>query len=283
MKHEMPDYPSSIHIVEPESKWPGISVLQFHSLPDEFDIREGDHCLSLSVVDIPAKSHEVRLDGVPWRSHALYADSICYTPAHTDIGLRWTSTTEAVTLMISPEWLFQNSSQPVPRLPDRSMFGLHDPLAASLIRCVAEDCLAGSPYGLMTGEAFALAALARLLPAASQNVEQPQPVVILRAIEFIHAHLDQKISVAEVAAAAGFEGNLFSFLRLFKTACGEPPHKFVISARLLRAREMLEKPGANVTTVALACGFSSASHFSVAFKRKWGYNPSALAQRSGPA
>ncbi|WP_373685756.1 helix-turn-helix domain-containing protein [Paraburkholderia youngii] len=235
--------------------------------------------IALSLVILPAKLSERRLDGSSWQRSTLHPNSICYTPEGIHLGLRWTSTTNSVNLIISSSWLSRDSSRLVPLLPSEPRFGFHDEITARLIRCAAEDNLAGSPFGAATGEAYALAALARVCPASSNPglTELRQPSVIRRAAEYIHDHLDEKLTTDAVASAAGYEGDLFSFLRLFKQSCGVPPHQYIIHARLVRALEMLKRQGSDVTSVALGCGFASPSHFSSAFKRKWGCSPSYVA------
>ncbi len=45
--------------------------------------------------------------------------------------------------------------------------------------------------------------------------------------------------------------------------------------RLEKAAELLRKTGLSVTAVGVACGFQSSSHFSRAFKARYGMTPSS--------
>jgi transcriptional regulator GlxA family with amidase domain len=45
--------------------------------------------------------------------------------------------------------------------------------------------------------------------------------------------------------------------------------------RLERARELLRHSVASITDIAVACGFSSASHFTRAYRESYGFIPSA--------
>jgi AraC-like DNA-binding protein len=67
----------------------------------------------------------------------------------------------------------------------------------------------------------------------------------------------------------------FHFLRLFKSTLGMTPGKYVTEARIEMARELLAR-GSSVTEACLAVGFSSASSFSSAFRRRYGQSPQAF-------
>lgn len=92
-----------------------------------------------------------------------------------------------------------------------------------------------------------------------------------RAVEYIDAHLDGELALAEIADAA--EMSPFHFARLFKQTAGVAPHAFVLNRRLERAKQLLlnrEKP---VTDIAFDLGFSSHSHFTTFFRKHTGVTP----------
>jgi len=66
---------------------------------------------------------------------------------------------------------------------------------------------------------------------------------------------------------------------MFKQSMGVAPHQYVMNARIIRAEEMLRHGQQDITTIALACGFSSSSHFSNRFKSLRGISPSVLRQQ----
>lgn len=96
-----------------------------------------------------------------------------------------------------------------------------------------------------------------------------------RAIDHIVRHLDQRLRLEEVAAAAGFSP--FHFHRVFLALLGETLHQFVKRLRLERAlQQMSHAPKRSLTQVALDCGFSSSSDFSRSFKQHYGQSPKAF-------
>jgi AraC-like DNA-binding protein len=66
----------------------------------------------------------------------------------------------------------------------------------------------------------------------------------------------------------------FLFTRVFRELIGIPPHKYLLQLRLARARALLES-GMGVTDTCYAAGFNNLSHFIRAFRRHFGFVPSA--------
>jgi AraC family transcriptional regulator len=94
-----------------------------------------------------------------------------------------------------------------------------------------------------------------------------------RAIDHIEANLDRPIRLVEVAASAGISAHHFH--RVFQAMMGETVADFSKRLRLDRALVMMAHGGNRaLADVALACGFSSASDFSRAFKQRFATAPS---------
>ena len=89
-----------------------------------------------------------------------------------------------------------------------------------------------------------------------------------QVIEYIEAHLDQDLSLAELAAVTGY--SVSHFKPLFRAAAGVPAHRFVMQRRVERARLLLLQGGMNVTESALACGFAHPSHMARCLRREPG-------------
>jgi AraC-like DNA-binding protein len=74
----------------------------------------------------------------------------------------------------------------------------------------------------------------------------------------------------------------FSLLRAFKEATGLPPHAYLTTVRVRRARELLDL-GMPPARVAAEVGFTDQAHLTRHFKRAVGVTPGAyrLAQPAG--
>jgi AraC family transcriptional regulator len=95
---------------------------------------------------------------------------------------------------------------------------------------------------------------------------------INRVIDHIHDHLNEPLSLEQLARVAHFSP--FHFHRIFRALVGEPVHGFVRRLRLERAIfRMTHGPKATLTQIALACGFASSSDFSRAFTQAYGFSP----------
>ncbi|WMT91799.1 AraC family transcriptional regulator [Pelagibacterium sp. H642] len=96
---------------------------------------------------------------------------------------------------------------------------------------------------------------------------------LTRALDYMRAHIEQPISLADVAAAAGRSPSYLS--RQFREQLGKAPHAYLIDMRLDLARELLEQTGDRIATIALDCGFSHQEHLTRLFRRRFNTTPAA--------
>ena len=102
------------------------------------------------------------------------------------------------------------------------------------------------------------------------------PVQLGMIDEYIHAHLDQKITLADLAACLHL--SVPHFERMFRVTTHVPPYRYVLELRLEQARVLLERTRLPVAEVAVQCGFSSQSHFTAHFSRHVGVSPARFAR-----
>jgi DNA-binding response OmpR family regulator len=87
---------------------------------------------------------------------------------------------------------------------------------------------------------------------------------------------DPGFSIDEVAESVAMGRT--TFYKKFKSLTHMAPVEFVRDMRLKRARQLFEAGENNVSEVAYAVGFNSASYFSTCFKEAYGISPSAFAK-----
>ena len=135
------------------------------------------------------------------------------------------------------------------------------------------------PGGRLFADSLATALAARLLSLQSRPAAKPERALpawrLRRVVEYIEAHLDADLRLAELADVAGFSPSHFK--AMFKQATGMPVHRFVLERRVERARDRLLKGNASVTEVALETGFAHASHLARCMRRLLGTSPSQIA------
>ncbi|MCE9663286.1 AraC family transcriptional regulator [Halomonas sp. M5N1S17] len=101
------------------------------------------------------------------------------------------------------------------------------------------------------------------------RVSRPD-ALLLRAKEYVLAHLESDLSLDEISQAAHL--SKYHFLRLFRQQFDITPHQYVLSCRVNAARSALEA-GVAPTEVAFRYGFTDLSHFNRRFKRIYGKTP----------
>jgi len=95
---------------------------------------------------------------------------------------------------------------------------------------------------------------------------------LCRSRDFLAAHLDQRVMLADAAGEACLSP--FHYQRMFARAFGETPHDFLTRVRLDRAKELLARDDRPVTEVCLATGYESLGSFSTRFRTLVGRSPS---------
>ncbi len=94
-----------------------------------------------------------------------------------------------------------------------------------------------------------------------------------RVLDHIDQHLEEEITVADLAGAAALSA--FHFTRLFTAAMGMPPYRYVGRRRLDRAMALLAQGELPLSEIAYRCRFSSPASFHRAFRRATGMTPGA--------
>lgn len=100
------------------------------------------------------------------------------------------------------------------------------------------------------------------------------PYVLRNILAFIEANLAMPLTLADLAAEASLSE--YHFARMFRQSMNMAPHQYVMQRRMALAQQMVRHTVLPLTEIALACGFSSASHFSNRFRQVTGHSPSQL-------
>lgn len=106
------------------------------------------------------------------------------------------------------------------------------------------------------------------------------PAYVRRAEEFMRAHCAEPIRIAQVAAAAGC--SVRTLEAVFRQFRGSTPLGTLQGIRLEQVRQELRLDGAGATVAAVArrYGFTNASRFGAAFRRRFGEAPSDVVRRA---
>jgi AraC family transcriptional regulator, transcriptional activator FtrA len=95
---------------------------------------------------------------------------------------------------------------------------------------------------------------------------------LTRLLDWARNHLDREISVDMLAERVGMSRR--NFVRRFREATGQPPARWLIEARVARARDLLDATDLSIEQVASDCGFGSADALRHHFRARLKASPS---------
>lgn len=232
---------------------------------------------------VPVSYREGRYE----RSGVRVQGQYCVSPANGTT--RWTMSGPAISLLlrVTPQ-LIDETAQAMGsgggRIELAPAAHLRDPQIERIGAMMQAEERERYPSGRLFVDALADALAARLLAlqqrrfaAAAGAPAQALPAWRLRrVIDYIEAHLDADLTLAELAAVAGF--SVSHFKPLFKRATGVPAHRFVLERRVERARQRLLESAQGLSEIALETGFADASHMARCMRRLIGVSPMQVRQ-----
>lgn len=175
--------------------------------------------------------------------------------------------------------IFDGLVRPISAKPDNDAF----------VRSAFETMLDESRFRTAGSEILAntlmKACLVELLRHDLDQLHQPanSPAILMkpgvgRAIIAILSQPSAARTVASLAMAANMSRSAFA--KAFVETTGTTPIEFVTRARLAKARDLIGATDSSITSIAMAVGFASRSHFSSRFRERYGEDPSAYRKRA---
>src|SRR5581483_703519 len=110
-----------------------------------------------------------------------------------------------------------------------------------------------------------------------QNTERAYKERILRVLVYIQDHLDEAISLEELAALAHFSPHHFH--RIFRGMVGESVMEHIRRLRLERAAHRLKFTDQPITRIAFEAGYETHEAFTRAFGAIFGTSPSHFREK----
>src|SRR3954463_6724174 len=104
---------------------------------------------------------------------------------------------------------------------------------------------------------------------------------LLRAKDLIDARYADPLDTAALAARACCSEA--HFIRSFKRAFGETPHRYLLTRRLERAAALLRATDYSVAEICLSVGLASIGSFTTSFRRVYGMSPTEYRAAFPPA
>jgi AraC family transcriptional regulator len=262
--------------------WVGLEAARYRAAP-AWELNQPamtHHWLVL--VTRPPEELDLRYEGVK-RHVPPRAGSISVVPAGSPSLWRWRGLFDWLHIFLEPGLVARVAAEafgldPV-RLTVPPLDGLDLPQLRAAMGAVDAELTAGGAGGWRAAESLAIVLAVQLIrhvlaPRRQQRRRDgTMPRGRLRAVaEYIEEHLDAGPSLEQMAAVANLSP--YHFARQFKAAAGLPPHQYVITRRVERAKQLLQGPrGLALAEVAARAGFSDQSVFCHHFKRQVGVTP----------
>lgn len=175
--------------------------------------------------------------------------------------------------------LMENLDQRQVDIP-RLMF--FDPRFLALAELIAAECINSDPLHDLYGDGLTVAMFIDLMRlggrAPTRKRSQLAGWQLRRAIDYIEENCLRSIRLEELAALTGLSQSYFS--HAFKASTGLPPHQWQMNARIERAKQLMLRDNAALTSIAAETGFSDQAHFTRVFRKMVGATPSTWKKAS---
>jgi AraC family transcriptional regulator len=261
--------------------WAQIHVEEFHHPAGEGKmLYPNEHIICLSLAPRPVRLLQIQGD----KSYTgLYGKGdFCITPAAATFFARWDSDDRLLQMRINSQFMEQVATEVLAMNPDRleviPTFRTRDPqletIAMLLLNELKQENLGSSLYIDSLANVLAVQLLRQYsaskphLSVYEGGLPQRQ---LLQVFDYIHAHLDRDIKLADLAGLLGM--SQFQFCHLFKQSIGTPPYQYLLQQRIERAKQLLKQTDRSIIDIALECGFNSHSHLSKQFRQLAGMTP----------
>jgi AraC family transcriptional regulator len=164
--------------------------------------------------------------------------------------------------------------------PDERQFhsGVEDGGIAALLSLLANELETASGMSTLYVDSLVCALVTRYLrlPVKAKRErgigsQALLPHILKRVREKMEANPGADLTLESLAAESGYSRG--HFLRMFRAATGATPHQYVLDLRLELAQRRLKEPGSHIADVAVECGFSSQSHMTNLFRRRFQLTP----------
>lgn len=273
------DYPVVSHA---RGGWKGVALHRFCNLPPVIDLPAIRDEMLVGHLGGPFLA-EVGVGTPRYERRWIVPGQVGINPAGAPVHRELKGRPDVVLLHLPParlhavaEEAFEVDPSGVELVPT---LAATDQTAERLIGLLLQEAASPEPGLPLMVESLTHAVMVHLLrhhsnlaPRPQQPLESLSPGRVRRVVEHMRANLGQALPLADLASVAGLSTS--RFVRAFRAATGEPPHRSFVRMRIEHACHLLERTDLPVTEVGLRCGFDQPSHFASMFRKVVGMPPS---------
>jgi AraC family transcriptional regulator len=196
----------------------------------------------------------------------------------------WECTDEVTVFILDPAFLRRIAIESNCLNPDRvelkPILQAHDPkllnLSFSFLHEMQTNGLGGRLYNECLANQFAIHLLRHYCACEPvfhiYNGGLSNPALV-QAIDYIHEHLDEKLTLDAIASHLNL--SVYYFCTLFTQSMGISPYQYVLQQRVERVKYLLKTSPLPLSEIAVYCGFNDQTQMSKHFRKLTGMTPKA--------
>ena len=262
------------------NQWPGILIAYDYFLPCQMpEVCSKQHGVAI-FLDVPKPARVRRMIDEHYQHERVAQGDVVIVPADTRTQTTAEGAGGAIVLGLETQEFAHMIDETVEKDGIKLIphFATADPLVHHIGIALKRALENSGRINRLYADAMTNALMAHLLqqycaqtlalPVYKGGLAKPK---LHRVIDYIQAHLEDDLSLKELANIAQMSAHYFS--QLFKQSTGFSPHQYVIRCRIERAKELLRQQNLPIAAVAKLVGFVDQSHFHRHFKRLVGITP----------
>ena len=246
----------------------------------------GEHTLYVSLAARPI--HYLQTQDGKTHTGLYQRGEMLVTPADMPLFVRWEGQENCLQIRLTDAFMRNVARETVvgdcDRITLQPKFQTRNPQLESISTMLLNELQQGSLSNRLYTDSLANVLAINLLrqhattrphlPSYEGGLPSRQ---LQQVLDYIDAHLDQEIKLADLAQLPDM--SQFHFSRLFKQSLGLSPYQYLLQQRVERAKQLLKNTDRLIIDIALDCGFNSHSHLSKQFKQLTGMTPKAYRSR----
>ena len=278
--------PSQVRLCTGWTYWRGIELVEQVHTQRRFEMLSNMHTL-FTRVGSPTR-YQFR-EGPKLETPLIVPGAVSMVGA----GPRWVVESDGgaqhdIGIKLDPEFLLEAADMAgiaLKRADLYSRFAILDTRLTEVMKLLADDYRAGSPFGVIFGESLATMMAVHVAQNygdhPNRSVASPgrlSTTQLKQVEDLIRARISERLSLHDIAHELGYSA--YHFHRVFRQQTGVPLHEYVLRQRVALAKSLLINTDLSSEAVAAECGFSDSSHLSRALKRETGLPPTAFRRQA---
>ncbi|MBS1811016.1 MAG: helix-turn-helix transcriptional regulator [Acidobacteria bacterium] len=206
--------------------------------------------------------------------------NMCLVPSGQPVSIDWGNEAECITMVVEPTLVARAAAESSygGYVELKEVYDENDPLIWQIGLALLAESEAQEPAGRLYAESLTNTLAFHLFRHYNVGKAQLASSVggltgrkLRLATEFIHAHLAEDVTLAEIAETVDLSP--YHFARAFKRTTGLTPQQYLMERRIERAKDLLAKADLPIVEVSAQVGFKNQSHFTTFFRRYTSVTP----------